>query len=318
MRKFWQYLAKRLATIVFTIFSISIFVFGITNVLPGNVATMILGQYSSEEKVAALETRLGLNEPLHVQYIDWLSGILTGDWGMSLIYNKPIPELLVPRLIHSLQLALVTMVIITVIGISLGVLAGVKHNKRTDSIISTGVYLGVSFPEFVIGAFLILLLGGPFFSVFPSGGYAPLSEGVVKWFSYMALPAATLSITLLAHVVRQTRSEMVEALQSDYVNAARLKGLSEWRVIGKHALRNSLLPTITLLALDLGWLMGGLVVIEELFSFPGIGRLVVEAIRNRDLPVIQITVLLIAAVYTVGNLVADLVYTYLDPRIGFE
>jgi peptide/nickel transport system permease protein len=180
------------------------------------------------------------------------------------------------------------------------------------------VYAGVSLPEFVTGLLLVLLLGGPVFSIFPSSGFVSMNESVIGWATHMFLPALTLSIVLMTHVVRQTRSEMVEALNSEYVDAARLKGLGERKVVIKHALRNSLLPTITVIALNFGYLMGGLVIVEELFAYPGIGRLVVGAIRNRDLPLVQAAVLVIAFTYMFGNFVVDILYTRLDPQIGYS
>jgi peptide/nickel transport system permease protein len=313
-----QYIVKRLVYLLATMFAVSAVIFGLANALPGNVARTILGSYATEEKVSALEAQLGLNDPLYVQYLDWLHGVLTLNLGNSIKLGQPITELVIPKLLNSLQLAGVTMVIVVTVGIALGVVSAVKHNGRVDSVISTFVYAGVSIPEFVTGLLLILLLGGPVFSVFPASGYVSPFESVVGWGTHMFLPALTLSIVLMTHVVRQTRSEMVEALNSEYADAARLKGLSRQKVIIKHALRNSLLPTITVIALNFGYLMGGLVVVEELFAYPGIGRLVVGAIRNRDLPLIQAAVLVIAFTYTFGNFLADILYTRLNPQIDYS
>jgi peptide/nickel transport system permease protein len=313
-----QYVIKRSFYLLLTMFAVSAMIFGLVNALPGNVARTILGSYATESKVAALEAQLGLNEPLHIQYLDWLHGVVTLDLGNSIKYGQPITELVIPKLLNSLQLAGVTMIIVVITGIALGIVSAVKHNERADSLISTFVYAGVSLPEFVTGLLLILLLGGPVFSVFPSSGYVSPSESVVGWAAHLFLPALTLSIVLMTHVVRQTRSEMVEALNSEYADAARLKGLSRRKVIIKHALRNSLLPTITVIALNFGYLMGGLVVVEELFAYPGIGRLVVGAIRNRDLPLVQAAVLVIAFTYTFGNFLVDILYTRLDPQIDYN
>jgi peptide/nickel transport system permease protein len=299
-------------------FAVSALVFVLINALPGNVARTILGSYATDSKVAALEEQLGLNDPLHVRYLDWLQGLLTANLGNSIKYGEPIADLIIPKLFISLQLAAVTMVFVITIGIVLGVVSAIKHNERADSLISMFVYAGVSLPEFVTGLLLVLLLGGPVFSIFPSSGFVSMNESVIGWATHMFLPALTLSIVLMTHVVRQTRSEMVEALNSEYVDAARLKGLGERKVVIKHALRNSLLPTITVIALNFGYLMGGLVIVEELFAYPGIGRLVVGAIRNRDLPLVQAAVLVIAFTYMFGNFVVDILYTRLDPQIGYS
>jgi peptide/nickel transport system permease protein len=314
---FRRYLAKRLMFIVLTLFAISFIVFGVTQLLPGNAAVMILGQFATEAKIQALEQQLGLNLPWYIQYINWLTGILTGNWGDSYVLNQPIAGIIELRLIHSAQLALVALLGVTSIGIPLGVIAAVKRNSPIDTLVSGASYVGISVPEFVSGSLLILLLGGPVFGILPSGGYVPLRNGILPWMEHMALPSITLTILLVAHVMRQTRSGMIETIQSEYVRTARLKGMSERTVIFKHALRNGLLPTITVLALDLGYLMGSIVVVEEVFAYPGLGRLIVFAIQNRDLPTLQIGVLIVAATYAFANLGADLVYTYLDPRIDY-
>lgn len=314
---FRRYLAKRLMFILLTLFAISFIVFGVTQLLPGNAAVMILGQFATEAKIQALEQQLGLNLPWYIQYINWLTGILTGNWGDSYVLNQPIAGIIELRLIHSAQLALVALLGVTSIGIPLGVIAAVKRNSPIDTLVSGASYIGISVPEFVSGSLLILLLGGPVFGILPSGGYVPLRNGILPWMEHMALPSITLTILLVAHVMRQTRSGMIETIQSEYVRTARLKGMSERTVIFKHALRNGLLPTITVLALDLGYLMGSIVVVEEVFAYPGLGRLIVFAIQNRDLPTLQIGVLIVAATYAFANLGADLVYTYLDPRIDY-
>lgn len=317
MNSFRRYLLKRLGYIGVTLLVVSFIVFGVTQLLPGNAAVMILGQFATEAKIHALEQELGLNRPWYVQYVAWLGGVLTGEWGQSYVLNQPISSIIWTRLIHSTQLTLVTLTEVILIGIPLGVIAAIERDTIYDSAISAASYIGISVPEFVTGTMLILLFGGPVFNVFPSSGYIPIQQGVIPWLSHLVLPSLTLTILLLAHVMRQTRSGMIETLQSEYVRTARLKGMSESSVIAKHALRNGLLPTITVLALDLGYLMGSIVVVEEVFAYPGLGRLIVFAIQNRDLPTLQIAVLIVAATYAFANLGADLVYTYLDPRIDY-
>lgn len=318
MSGFKLYLLKRIGYICLSMLLMSAIIFGATQLLPGNAATMILGQYQDEESLSALEEDLGLDEPVYIQYLDWIAGVVTGDWGESYFYNEPVSDLLQDRLINSVQLAAVALLLVILIGIPLGLLAAVKRGTAADYLIGGATYVGVSVPEFVIGTVLLVLFGGPVFGVFPSGDFVPISEGVVPWFMHLALPATTLMLLVLAHVVRQTRSAMIETIQAEYTRTARLKGVPEIRVLAKHVLRNGLLPTITVLALNFGWLMGSIVVVEEVFSFPGVGRLVVRAIQNRDLPLIQITILLIAMAYVVANFVADIVYTYLDPRIDYS
>jgi peptide/nickel transport system permease protein len=314
---FQRYLIKRLGYVCITLLVITLVVFGVTQLLPGDAAVMILGQFATEAKIEALRIQLGLNRPWYVQYIDWIAGMFAGDMGTSYVLERPVAEVISVRFIHSAQLALLTLGEVILLSIPLGVYAALRRGSKSDSFISSISYIGISLPEFVTGTLLILLFAGPVFDFFPAGGYVPLSDGIVPWLRHLALPSLTLTILLLAHVMRQTRSGMIETLQSEYVRTARLKGLRERTVIVKHALRNGLLPTVTVLALDLGYLMGSIVVVEEVFSYTGLGRLVVFAIQNRDLPTLQASVLIIAATYALANLGADIVYTYLDPQIEY-
>ncbi len=311
------YIFKRLLFTVVSLFVVSVLVFFLTQILPGGAAQMRLGTFATEERIAQLEAEMNLNQPIYIQYYNWISGFLTGDWGQSLTHDRSVRELVVPRFFRSLTLATLTTVLIILVGIPIGVLSAYSKKESTSNIINVFSYLGTSTPEFVSGTVLLLLFAGPFLQLFPPGGYVGLEEGILPWLHHLLLPVITLAIILLAHVVRQTRSGVTDALLSEYVRTARLKGLPEWSVVFVHALRNGLLPTITVLALNFGWLMGSLVVVEEVFTFPGLGRLTVGAIQNRDIPVIQASVLLISAVYILANLVADLTYTYLDPRIGY-
>jgi peptide/nickel transport system permease protein len=311
------YTLKRIGSTSVTMLAVSVIIFALTQVLPGNAANMILGAYSTEERVAAVEAQLGLNRPAHVQYVEWITGVLTGDWGQSLIHSKPVLEVVLPRAVRSLQLTLVTTAIVVLVAIPLGVAAAKWNGSALSSLIMIGSYTGVSIASFVLATVLLLLLGGPILNVFPAGGYEPLRAGVVPWLTHLLLPAITLSVGLTAHVVRQTRSGLLEAIQSEYVRTARLKGLGEVSVLFKHALRNGILPTITIIALNFGYLMGGVVIVEEIFFIPGLGRLIVQAVQDRDLPVIQAGTLLIAFTYVLANFGADVLYTYLDPRITY-
>jgi peptide/nickel transport system permease protein len=317
MSSFFRYLVKRVVSTVITLFVVAALVFAVTQVLPGNAARMIAGRHASEERIEVIESELGLNRPIPVQFVDWITGILSGDWGVSYMYSEPVAEAMIPRLLRSLELALVTLGIVLTIAIPIGIVTALRRGTLTDMVLSSGTYVGVSIPEYVMGTLLILLLAGPMFNVLPSGGYVPLSEGVVPWSQHLILPALSLTFVLTGHVMRQTRSEMVETLQSDYVRTARLKGLGEYQVVVRHAMPNALLPTITVVALDFGYLLGGIVVVEEVFIYPGVGRMVVAAIMNRDLPVIQMGVLIIASAYVLANFAADLLYTSLDPRISY-
>lgn len=312
------YIAKRIIYTVVSLWALSVLIFAMTQVIPGNAADIILGGFGTPERVAAVEARLGLNRPIYFQYFDWITSVITGDWGRSYIQNRPITEIVLPKFVASFQLTIVSLSLVILISIPLGTVAAARKGSTIDSVITSLAYIGISIPGFVSGIILITIFAGPFFSFFPSGRYAPLSEGFWEWASHIILPAITLTIISVAHITRQTRSGMTSALQSDYSRTARLKGLSEFNVIRRHALRNGLLPAITVLALNFGWMMGSLVVIETVFSFPGLGRLVIRSILTRDLPLLQLSVLIIASSYMFANLTADILYTILDPRIDLE
>jgi peptide/nickel transport system permease protein len=311
------YLLKRVAYSLALLWAVMTLMFAFTHLLPGSAATMILGQSATDAAIEQLERELGLHRPLYVQYLDWFGSVLTGDFGNSLVADKPVAEMVWPRLVRSLQLAVVSTALVVVTGIPFGVVAAANRNSFLDSLISSASYLGVSIPEFVSGTLLLLLLAGPPLELFPTGGYTPLREDPVGWFRHLLLPALTLTLILFAHVMRQTRSAMIEALNSEYVRTARLKGLGESTVLFKHALRNGLLPTITVIAINFGWLMGSLVVVEEVFTYPGLGRLIINAIQSRDLPLIQIGILIPTTSYIFANLLSDLLYSYLDPSVEF-
>ncbi|MGI9335054.1 MAG: ABC transporter permease [Gammaproteobacteria bacterium] len=312
------YLLERLGYIVVILFVVSFVVFAVTQILPGNAAQMILGEQALPEQLAALERRLGLDRPWYAQYASWLGGLLQGDWGNSMVMSRPVLPLVLTALSRSFLLAALALVAVTAIAIPLGVLAAAKRGRPLDFSVSLFSYIGVSFPEFVTATLLLVFLARPEIGLFPAGGYTPPSEGFGKFLSHLVLPAITLTVILMAHISRQTRSEMIDALQQDYVRTATLKGLPRHVVLVRHALRNALLPTITVIALDVGYLIGGIVVVEEVFAYPGLGRSLVFAMQNRDLPLIQAGVLVVAATYAFANLAADLLYGWLDRRIQYK
>ena len=312
------YALQRLASIVVVLVLISIIIFVAIHVLPGSAATLILGEYATPAALKTLEQEMGLDRPLVVQYGAWVRDVLTGRWGESLAMKQPVASIVALRLKNSATLAIAALVIVACIAIPLGTAAALSRGSLLDLAIVTATYVGISVPEFVTGMALLLILAGPSLGWFPTGGYAELSAGIFTWARHLALPATTLTIVLMAHVVRQTRSGLADVLSSPYIRTARLKGASERRVVMRHALRNGLVPTITVLALDLGYLMGGIVIVEEVFAYPGMGRLIIYAVQNRDVPLLQMCVLIVASVYTLANFGADLLYAWLDPRIRYR
>jgi peptide/nickel transport system permease protein len=310
------YIARRIVLIALVLVAVSMLVFAITTLLPANVAYLILGPFAPPEQVRALELKLGLTDPVWQQYLRWAGRFLAGDLGESTLMNRPIAPLLWDALSRSLVLTSVSFVLIAVIGIGLGVLAALRHGRPLDHGVSVATYLGIAVPEF-FWAIVVIVVFAAWLGWLPASGYEPLAAGVAVWAKHLIAPTITLVFGHLAHVSRLTRSSMIEVMQSPYVTAARAKGLPERVVVLRHALRNALLPTITVLALDFGRLMGGIVVVETIFAYPGLGRLVVFSIQNRDIPTLQASILVVAAIYAFANLVADLLYALLNPKIRF-
>ena len=311
------YLLKRTVTILFTLFVVSLLVFGITQVLPGDAAVMLLGENATPEQLAGLRQRLGLDAPVWLQYGRWLGGVLQGDFGVSLRTGLPVSRMMFDALARSLLLALLSIALMLVIAVPLGIIAALRRGGAADLGVGIGSYIGVSLPEFVTATLVLITLANPAVGLFPATGYVPLTENVWRGLHHLVLPVLTVSVILIAHVARMVRSELVDVLHTDYVRAARLKGLSRRRVLFRHALRNALLPTITIVALDIGYLLGGIIVVEEIFAFPGIGRELIVAIQGRDLPAIQAGALIMAATYALANFLADMAYAALDKRIQY-
>ncbi len=311
-----HYLIKRLLMIVYTLFVVSLVVFAITQVLPADAAVMMLGENATAQALDALRQQMGLNDPVWIQYLHWLTGILHGDFGQSLRTGQPVGPVMFEALGRSLLLACLSIGLMLVLAIPLGVIAAMRRGRLTDMLLSLVSYAGVSLPEFVTATVAVLVVSD-WLKWLPATGYVPLTENFLDGLAHLALPVCVISIILIAHVSRMVRSELVDVLHTDYIRAARLKGLSGSRVLFGHALRNALLPTITVVALDVGYLLGGIIVVEEIFAIPGIGRQLIVAIQTRDLPSIQAGVLLMAATYSIVNFAADLLYAWLDKRIQY-
>jgi peptide/nickel transport system permease protein len=311
------YLLRRFAGILVVLAIVSLTVFAITIILPGNAAVMILGEYATPDQIEALGNSLGLDRPWHVQYFDWVGGILRGDWGVSMRLSVPVLDLIGEAFWRSAVLAAAALLLVCVIAIPLGVLAALRRGKLADLGVGLLAYCGTALPEFVTATLLLVFLAAPERGWFPAGGFVPPGQSLSGFLHHLVLPMLTLSIILTAHIVRQVRSEMSEVLASDYIRAARLKGLPERSVVGRHGLRNAMAPAVAVISLDVGYLLGGIIVVEEVFAWPGLGRLIIYALQNRDLPVIQAATLVLAAVYALSNLVSDLVIAALDPRVRY-
>jgi peptide/nickel transport system permease protein len=311
-----RFLLKRLGLAVITLFLLSLIVFFGTQVLPGNVARRILGPFADQAAVDNLNEELGTDRPLLTQYGDWISSFFQGDLGESLALGVPVDDLLGNALVHSLKLAAYAFVIVVPLAILGGVIAALKRDRPTDRAITIGSISLTVIPEFVTGIILILVFA-LWADLLPVSANAPDGSGFFTQLKYLTLPALTLVILLFGYIARITRAGTIEALDSDYTRTAVLKGLPQRTVVRRHVLRNSLLPTIAVVATQTGYLIGGLVVIERLFNYPGIGRLIFTAATQKDFPVLQSSVLVVGIIFLIATLLADLSYSLLNPRIRF-
>jgi len=309
--------ARRVAAFVATLVFLSALVFVVVRVLPGDPATLILGVESNPETIARLRQALGLDRPLAVQYVDWLARAARGDLGTSIQYDVPVGRLILSRLPVTLPLALMAAAIMVAVALPLGVYAATRHRRAGDYAAMLVSQLGIAVPAFWSGLLLILL-----FSVrlgwFRSGGFDGWSAGVVAGVKALLLPAIALGAFQAAVLVRATRSAVLDVLREDYVRTARAKGVAEGRVVARHALRNAMIPIVTVMGIQLGQLIAGAIVLESVFALPGLGRLALVAIGARDLPVVQGVTLFVAASIVFINFAVDLAYAALDPRIRYE
>lgn len=310
----WLYVVKRLGFLLLTLLITSIIIFLVARWLPGDVARVILGREAGEAALQDLRQELGLDQPLPMQYLGWLGGFVSGDWGRSFSTGSEIRPLVMGRVQNSLRLALLTLVFAVPLAVGLGVIAGLKADSLLDNLISIAALSVVGLPEFVTGLILIQVLAFDLDLLPASSSVAP-GAGFVETLPSLVLPALTAALVLLAYVARLTRAGVVEEIKKPYVRTAVLKGLPYRSVVGGHILRNALLPAITVVAISFGWLISGLVVVENVFNYPGLGRLLVFAIGRRDLPLLQAVTMVTAVGFAGANLVADLLYAYLDPRI---
>ena len=306
---------RRIALGILTLWLVSLVVFAAVIALPGDAATAILGKEATPARVAALREQLHLNESVVSQYLHWLGGLLSGDLGTSAATQQAVSKLLSDRVANSAFLVVVASIVAIPLSISLGVWMAMRRDKPVDHIGSTVTLVLAALPEFVIGILLILLFATNVFHVLPAVSLLPPGTKAWQEPKVVVLPAATLVLAVTPYISRIMRGSMVEVLESEYVTMARLKGLPERHVIWRHAVPNAIVPAIQVAALQLAWMAGGIVVVEYVFSYPGIGAALVDAVANRDMPVVQFLAILIAAVYVVTNLLADIATILVTPRL---
>jgi len=311
-----RFLLRRVGLALITLFLLSVIVFLMANVLPGDVGRRILGPFADPRAVSALNHQLGVDRPLFIQYLSWLGGALHGDFGNSLSFRTPVGDLLRRAVLNSLKLGAVAFVIVVPLGILGGIVASLNRDKFLDRFISITGLSGVAMPEFVTGIVLILLFGITL-RIFPISATAPAGSGPLTQIYYLIMPSLPLVFVLFGYIARITRAGMNDALDADYTRTAYLKGLTRGTVIRRHVLRNALLPTIAVVATQTGYLIGGLVVIEFIFNYNGIGQLLYTAVSQKDFPLIQAGVMVVGVIYLTATLLADIIYSLLNPRIRY-
>lgn len=310
------YIVRRLLASIPVLLFVALFTFSLLYLTPGDPAAVIGGADATPEDIEALRLKLGLNESFPVRLWKWLGTVLRGDLGVSIFSNHSVTSLILDRVQPTLSLAILSLMIAVGMGVPMGILAAWKAHTWIDHVVMLIAAFGIAVPSFAL-AFLVMWIFGLKFRLFPVAGFTPITDGFVPFIKHLAMPAFTVGFSFMALVARMTRASMLEVLQEDYIRTARAKGLGERLVLYRHALKNAMLPVLTIIGLGLAALVAGLVVVETVFGVPGLGRLVADSISRRDYPVIQGVILTSSVIYIFVNLLVDVLYAYLDPRIRY-
>lgn len=310
------YVLRRFLAVVPILLGITVISYFLTRSIPGDLVAVMLGTNNDPEVAAQLRAKLGLDRPIAVGYLEWLGRVVQGDLGSSLRSGQSIAADLAMRLERTAQLTLAAMLLALLVSLPAGILAALRRNRPTDSAISVVALLGVSTPDFWLG-FLLILLFSLQLGWLPPAGYLPPLEDPLRFLQLLAMPAVTLGFQVTGILTRFTRSAVLEVLSQDYIRTARAKGVSERILLYKHALRNALVPIVTVIGLNIGFLLSGTIIVETIFGWSGVGSLAITAINQRDYPVVQASVMLFALIFTVINLLVDLMYVWIDPRIRY-
>ena len=314
----WVYVIKRVLAFIPTVFIVLTLIFVLTRIIPGDPAWVLVGhQGVTQEKVEEVRQQLGIDKPILIQYITWLPKVFKGDFGNSIFYQRPVIELISERFTVTLSLASIALLLTLIIALPLGILSATNHNTLVDNVSMVSAVLGVSLPQFWLG-FLFIILFSVTLRWFPTSGYRRLSFGFIPWIRYLFLPVLALSLSQIALLTRITRSSMLEVLGKEYIVTAQAKGLSQGKVVYKHALKNAMITIITAVGLVFALSLGGSVIIENVFAIPGLGRLIVTAAIRRDYPIIEGGMLYLTGIALLINLLVDISYTFINPQVMYE
>lgn len=308
------FLLRRTLGLFPILFFAAMITFLLVYLTPGDPAIALAGEFATPERIAAIRERLGLNDPFLIQFWSWAGGVFSGDLGTSLFNTTPVWELITGRLPVTLSLTLLAVLISVAVGVPLGLSAGIRQNSVADRILTIMASLGIATPHFWIGTLLVLFLALRT-GIFPATGYVPLTENPWEWFMHLLLPAVALGAGTTAEIARQTRSGTIQVLAQDHVRTARAMGLRSRTIVGKHVVKNAAIPVVTVLGVQVAHLLGGAVVVEQVFALPGLGQLLITSVLQRDIPVIQGVVLLTAVIVVLVSLLVDLSYSYLNPKV---
>jgi peptide/nickel transport system permease protein len=313
------YVVRRLLDLVFVLLSVSVLVFLMLRFIPGDAVAIMLGANVdiSPERVEALRRQLGLHLPIHVQYIQWLFGVLQGDFGNSIWTGRPVSQEIVSRLPVTLEVTLMALTLALLLGFPLGILSAKARGSWGDLFVRVGSIIGLTLPSFWVGVLLIYAFS-LYLPAWPSIGYVSFAEDPMTNLAGLLLPSVAVSLPVVASLTRILRSSLLEVLNLDYIRTARAKGVNQKVIVYKHALRNAMIPVITVLGVQVGYLLSGVVVIEQVFAIPGLGRLIIGAVNERNYPLVQGIILVVTAVFVLVNLLVDLAYAWIDPRVEYS
>ncbi len=311
------YIVRRLLVTIVVLLLVSLISFSIMQLVPGDPAVVMAGLAASSDQIQAIRVQFGLDQPFYVQIVRWYAGIAVGDMGQSMTLGRSVGQALIERLPATLGLAMVAFAMTMVLGLGAGILAAIRQNTWVDQLIMTLAVVGVSLPSFWLGLILIIVFA-VMLDLLPAGGYVAFAQNPRDWLVSLLLPAFSLALLQVGLLARITRSAMVETLRQDFIRTAKAKGLPTWMVICKHALMNVMVMVVTIIGIIFSLMLSGSVVVETVFSIPGLGRLMASAILTRDYPLIQGGLLITAAMFVLINLLVDVLYAYLDPRIRYD
>jgi len=315
--KMRKYIVRRFLSIIPVFWLVSVMVFALIHLVPGDPVLVILGSSAEAEQIELMRHRLGLDQNIVVQYLHWATAILRGDLGTSIISDEPVAKLILERMPITISVAAAALILSLMISVPTGIIAALRHNTYTDYIFMALVILAVSVPSFWL-ALLLMMLFSVQLKLLPMMGWVSVFENFWQGIQYLILPATSLAFILAAIVARMTRSSMLEVLREDFIVTALAKGTPKRYIVFKHALKNAFAPVLTIIGFQVGFLLGGTVVIEDIYSIPGVGRLIFSAITNRDYPVVQGCILVVTAIYVFVNAAVDVAYAYFDPRVSYD